>query len=1025
VDAQRRVDAFARDRGREGEGLLKLATHAALPVVLNADVVHLLRINYFLDPPNTLPYAAEAQLLLSPLCTEIGDGFYVIDPDVRDVLLHRLLQDARFGGARLRDVARLLWEYSGTGAPWQERPGLTEAQQLTALNFIDPPRALNWLDRARRAEGAAPVADDRWFVALERELVDRAAAVEEATEKPVFLPATLPALAELRDALAGIYHSPVTAFAIASELGLPLEDVSSEMPATRVWQALLDVAWLVNRVGDVLAAIERDRPRDRAVTRAIQEYWIRLSPALRVENGSFVTPPPEWQVLERYRTTIESALRSLVILRVEPDENGLFYYGNGFLVGNWVVVTHRSVVQFGSADPAGGFKPGLKMFAEFAADHPVWPDASSPSSESRVPLTLAAYDAESEVVLLQPDWLASPPRRETRPLRAAKQASNQPVGRVVVVTGYAQRDQRSDPAVLSRIMADVYNVLRVHVGRITAIESPPLRVAHNCFTSTGTGGSPLIDLETGEVLAVHFAARYDPGPYGLKQGHAAPLWPLVGRPEFEDVFSERRAPVAAATAPAVFPPLDALDEIFVDRASQQQTFIRLLEAPASEAVLLIEGDAGIGKTRLLRQFSRIAEQRGIPQVLLSARNAFSSSEEPDLPARLRGELSETLRVRSTDSAVVIIDNVEMGDRNTDEIYRDVHQIKSELAIRRILLVLAGRKVTMWRRALAPDVQVEILRLGGLDAAGIAEWLKTIGVPSDPRFVRTVESVSQGRTDRIQQVVAALQAIGIRPGGVPVTPAPSQPNLMMMAVAGPPLGSVEINDSTEHHGPFVVTRGVHTLNPPAQFAMGLFPVTTDIYGEFVRAGAYDRDEFWPGVPDAARRGMVCRDRTTKGPSTWRSATTPDAAPDHPVAGISYYEATAFIEWLRWIIKPLIGRQWMLPSEDMWEFAARGTGAFLYPWGMQYESGRCNCVDAGLGGTSPVEKYPTGKSPFGCYDMAGNVWEFVDASDADASTCVLRGGSFVNTPDEVKTSLRLVRVPKDHRAHDFGLRCAVSF
>ena len=57
-DAERRLKIFERGRGG---ALVQLASHAALPVVLNADFVHLLRVNYFLDPPVTLPYTAEAE----------------------------------------------------------------------------------------------------------------------------------------------------------------------------------------------------------------------------------------------------------------------------------------------------------------------------------------------------------------------------------------------------------------------------------------------------------------------------------------------------------------------------------------------------------------------------------------------------------------------------------------------------------------------------------------------------------------------------------------------------------------------------------------------------------------------------------------------------------------------------------------------------------------------------------------------------------------------------------------------------
>jgi hypothetical protein len=177
-DAERRLGTFERGHGRE---LVELASHAALPVVLNPDFVHLLRVNYFLDPPATLPYAAEAELLLSQLCTEIDDGLYAIDPDLRDVLLQRLVRQ-HGGTGRLRDVARLLWEYGQRFAPWPDRPGLPEAQQLSALNFIDPRQAQAWLARAEETAGAGAVADERWFVAVRQDLAGRGAAVLRAEE---------------------------------------------------------------------------------------------------------------------------------------------------------------------------------------------------------------------------------------------------------------------------------------------------------------------------------------------------------------------------------------------------------------------------------------------------------------------------------------------------------------------------------------------------------------------------------------------------------------------------------------------------------------------------------------------------------------------------------------------------------------------------------------------------------------------------------------------------------------------------
>ena len=177
-DAERRLKIFEHGHG---SALMQLASHAALPVVLNPDFVHLLRVNYFLDPPVTLPYTAEAELLLSPLCTEVDQGLYVIDPEMRDVLLQHLVEE--YGSGRLHDIARLLWEYGQRSMPWPDRPGLPEAQQLTALNFIDPARAQDWLARAEESTGPGTAVDQRWFVAMRQDLENRTAAVQRPKEQ--------------------------------------------------------------------------------------------------------------------------------------------------------------------------------------------------------------------------------------------------------------------------------------------------------------------------------------------------------------------------------------------------------------------------------------------------------------------------------------------------------------------------------------------------------------------------------------------------------------------------------------------------------------------------------------------------------------------------------------------------------------------------------------------------------------------------------------------------------------------------
>ena len=94
--------------------------------------------------------------------------------------------------------------------------------------------------------------------------------------------------------------------------------------------------------------------------------------------------------------------------------------------------------------------------------------------------------------------------------------------------------------------------------------------------------------------------------------------------------------------------------------------------------------------------------------------------------------------------------------------------------------------------------------------------------------------------------------------------------------------------------------------------------------------------------------------------------------HPVVNVTWYDAIVFCRWA----SDNTGKQVRLPTEAEWEKAARGTDGLLYPWGNTFDAARLNCAEAKISGTSPVDGFAGGASPYGAWDMAGNVWEWVN-------------------------------------------------
>ena len=84
---------------------------------------------------------------------------------------------------------------------------------------------------------------------------------------------------------------------------------------------------------------------------------------------------------------------------------------------------------------------------------------------------------------------------------------------------------------------------------------------------------------------------------------------------------------------------------------------------------------------------------------------------------------------------------------------------------------------------------------------------------------------------------------------------------------------------------------------------------------------------------------------------------------------------------------------MPTAQQWEKAARGTTGTVWPWGDQASGAKCNARETGIATTTSVSRYHSGVSPYGVYDLVGNVWEWT-SSVASPGRYELKGSAFTS-------------------------------
>lgn len=260
---------------------------------------------------------------------------------------------------------------------------------------------------------------------------------------------------------------------------------------------------------------------------------------------------------------------------------------------------------------------------------------------------------------------------------------------------------------------------------------------------------------------------------------------------------------------------------------------------------------------------------------------------------------------------------------------------------------------------------------------------------------------------------ALQLLPLAPCPLPLTPAP-----MIQIPAGVfEMGSGAIAALDNERPTHRVSLETYWIDQ--------YPVTCQQYRLFMQANGYQTQAYW-----SVEGWQWLQQHLVSQPFYWSDDSVFNL---HPVCGVSWYEAEAYANFVNK----------RLPTEAEWEKAAAWKSAaqlsLIFPWGNEDPSPQhCN-YGHGIGHTTPVDAYPQGGSPYGCYDLLGNVWEWTDSwfkgypdfasypyqgysqTYFDHQHRVLRGGSWATRSYALRNTFRNWYHP--HVREIFaGFRCA---
>jgi Trypsin-like peptidase domain len=243
-------------------------------------------------------------------------------------------------------------------------------------------------------------------------------------------------------------------------------------------------------------------------------------PAILIQDGDFLSPPDEWARLSRGRERIREVIARSGRVEVNGHLN-LDWVGTASLVAPTALMTNRHVAQeFCSREgDRWTFQQGVTSRIDFLEEL-----GSTTSLEFEITEAIGIHE-HHDLALLRVESASSDGRALPDPLPVAASEPEDLIERDVYVVGYPAWDgRRNEPEPLRRIFMDIYNVKRLQPGKTVAMSAEHSAVQHDCSTLGGNSGSPVVDLETHQVIGLHFGGRYQVGNY------AVPLWTLTDDP---------------------------------------------------------------------------------------------------------------------------------------------------------------------------------------------------------------------------------------------------------------------------------------------------------------------------------------------------------------------------------------------------------------------------------------------------------------------------------------------------------------